>query len=129
MHKLTKNQTSVYKALSSANGPISAYSLLDQLRDEGFRAPLQVYRALDRLLEYGLIHRLESLNSFVACTHPDTHSHGLVAFAICDNCGHTQEFSDEKLDKHLSIWAKAGNFKITKTTLEMRGLCASCLPA
>lgn len=129
MHKLTKNQTTVYKVLSSAKGPISAYALLDQLRGEGFRAPLQVYRALDRLLEYGLIHRLESLNSFVACAHPDTHSHGLVAFATCNNCGNTQEFSDEALDKHLGIWANASNFKISKTTLEIRGLCANCLPA
>ena len=66
---LTKNQTLVMGALSQAKGPLSAYTILDELRDDGFRAPLQVYRALEKLVELGLVHRLESLNAFVACQH------------------------------------------------------------
>ncbi|MFN7126495.1 MAG: transcriptional repressor, partial [Allorhizobium sp.] len=45
--QLTKNQTMVMDALSHSEGPLSAYTILDKLRDQGFRAPLQVYRALD----------------------------------------------------------------------------------
>jgi len=44
---LTKNQTLVFDVLSHSDGPLSAYTILDKLRDHGFRAPLQVYRALD----------------------------------------------------------------------------------
>lgn len=44
---LTRNQTLVFDVLSKADGPLSAYTILDQLRDDGFRAPLQVYRALE----------------------------------------------------------------------------------
>jgi len=66
---LTRNQSLVFGALSRAEGPLSAYTILDQLRDDGFRAPLQVYRALDKLVETGMVHRLESLNAFVACSH------------------------------------------------------------
>ena len=65
--KLTRNQQLVYDALTGAKTPLSAYTLLDQLRDAGFRAPLQVYRALEKLIEIGQVHRLESINSFVAC--------------------------------------------------------------
>ena len=50
-HKLTKNQTLVLKILEKANTPLSAYSLLDKLREHGFKAPPQVYRALDKLME------------------------------------------------------------------------------
>ena len=69
--KLTRNQQLVYDALTGADTPLSAYSLLDQLRESGFRAPLQVYRALEKLIELGQVHRLESINSFVACQHSD----------------------------------------------------------
>lgn len=130
-HELTKNQALVLSALTSAEGPASAYSLLDQLRAAGFRAPLQVYRALDKLIEYGLVHRLESLNSFVACAHthehPHGHRHGLVAFAICDTCGQVDEFSDATVEKRLRGWASDNAFKLCKTTIEMRGTCADCL--
>ena len=50
---LTKNQLRVLEKLEAAGGPLSAYTLLDQLRDHGFRAPLQVYRALDILVKGG----------------------------------------------------------------------------
>lgn len=134
-HELTKNQTLVLNALTSTEGPASAYSLLDQLRGDGFRAPLQVYRALEKLIEYGLVHRLESLNSFVACAHtrenphghPHGHRHGLVAFAICDNCGQVDEFSDATVEKRLKGWAGDHSFKLAKTTIELRGTCANCL--
>lgn len=126
-HDLTKNQRLVLNALTRTEGPASAYSLLDQLRGEGFRAPLQVYRALEKLIEYGLVHRLESLNSFVACAHPHDHKHGLVAFAICENCGQVEEFSDATVEKRLKGWANDHAFKLAKTTIELRGTCADCL--
>jgi len=130
-HELTKNQALVLGVLSQTEGPLSAYSLLDRLRGEGFRAPLQVYRALDKLVEYGLVHRLESLNSFVACAHPHDHAHrhehGVIAFAICEKCGQVNEFSDEVVEKRLKGWARQNAFKLAKTTIEMRGTCASCL--
>jgi Fur family zinc uptake transcriptional regulator len=108
---LTRNQTLVFDVLSKAEGPLSAYTILDQLRDDGFRAPLQVYRALEKLLDYGLIHRLESLNAFVACAHPQCHQQGLVAFAICEKCGQVTEFSDAAIENLVSAWSLQNGFK------------------
>lgn len=127
--KLSKNQTLVLNVLSRTEAPLSAYSLLDRLREHGFRAPLQVYRALAKLIEYGLVHRLESLNSFVACAYPHEHRHGLTAFAICEQCGRVDEFSDPVVEKRLKAWSKDHAFKLSKTTIEMRGRCAICLAA
>ncbi len=125
---LTKNQSLVFDVLTKAEAPLSAYTILDKLRDQGFRAPLQVYRALDKLLEYGVVHRLESINSFVACAHPneDCHSHGLVAFAICESCGQVIEFHDHEVDHRLMDWLKLQKFKAEKSTIEIRGHCANC---
>jgi len=128
-HELTKNQALVLEALSRTEGPISAYSLLDRLREHGFRAPLQVYRALEKLIEYGMAHKLESINSFVACAHPHDHRHGLIAFAICDNCGQVDEFADAVVEKRLKGWSNDHSFKLGKTTIEMRGTCGNCLAA
>jgi Fur family zinc uptake transcriptional regulator len=124
---LTKNQTLVLRTLSRAGAPLSAYTILDQLRDDGFRAPLQVYRALEKLLERGLVHRLESLNAFVACAHDHDHAHGLTAFAICEKCGQVSEFSDEIVEKRLKDWTGKNGFRAAKTTIEIRGDCADCL--
>lgn len=126
---LTKNQTLVYGALSRAAGPLSAYSILDDLRGQGLRAPLQVYRALDKLVEFGLVHRLESLNAFVACSQPNCEEHVETAFAICERCGVVTEFADAKVSRNLRDWAAAENFRLEKTTLELRGLCRACQAA
>ena len=124
--ELTRNQSLVFDALRRADGPLSAYTILDQLRDDGFRAPLQVYRALDKLLDYGMIHRLESINAFVACSHDHGHSHGMTAFAICEKCGQVSEFSDDVITARVREWTNGNGFKPSKTTIEIRGICAVC---
>ena len=124
--ELTKNQMLVFSALTEARGPLSAYSILDRLRGDGFRAPLQVYRALHKLRGLGLVHRLESLNAFVACRHPDCTTHGANAFAICEQCGSVTEFAEEKITRPLKNWARAKGFALKTTTIELRGLCMAC---
>lgn len=123
---LTKNQLCVLEKLEAASGPLSAYMLLDQLRERGFRAPLQVYRALDTLVKSGFVHRLESLNSFVACAEPHDHSHSMTAFAICDSCGQVTEMSDHDVDHRLDEWVRSTGFAAKKAVIEFRGVCAKC---
>lgn len=122
---LTKNQSLVMGELSKADGPLSAYAILDQLRDRGFRAPPQVYRALDKLVEFGLVHRLESLNAFVACSDPECETHEKT-FMICEACGQVSEIADEELSGHLAGLASAARFALTKATIELRGTCRAC---
>lgn len=124
--ELTRNQNLVLETLSRAEGPLSAYGILDELRDEGIRAPLQIYRALDKLLELGLAHRLESLNAFVACAHKHDAETGTIAFAICKHCGRVDEFADEVVNDRLTGWAREHGFTPERTTIELRGHCAQC---
>jgi Fur family zinc uptake transcriptional regulator len=126
---LTRNQTLVLDRLEKSEGPLSAYALLDQLRDDGFRAPLQVYRALDTLMKSGLVHRLESINSFVACHGHHHHDHGITGFAICETCGQVTEFTDPVLSERLEAWAQATGFKASKAAIELRGTCGKCASA
>lgn len=126
---LTRNQTLVMDTLQAEHGPLSAYDILDRLRDDGLKAPLQIYRALDTLTERGLAHRLESLNAFVACAGDDCHRSGMIGFAICERCGNVAEFSDFVLRQRLEGWADRQGFHPNQTTIEMRGTCAACAAA
>jgi Fur family zinc uptake transcriptional regulator len=126
--KLTRNQSLVLSVLQSSEQPLSAYAILDRLRDDGLRAPLQIYRALDKLMEAGRIHRLESMNAFVVCCHS---KHGqihprITAFEICEACGKVNEFHDAKIEDALGRRAKGSGFKIRSTAIEVHGLCADC---
>ena len=125
---LTKNQMLVLEALNGATQPMSAYVILDKLRDSGLRAPLQVYRALDKLIDSGLVHRLESLNAFVACAHKHCHDNCASAFAICEKCGSVTEFSDDAVMERLRSWSGKAKFAPSKMVVEVRGVCAACAP-
>lgn len=122
--KLTANQQYVLAALRQAKSPLSAYALLDQLRKPGFNAPAQVYRALERLMGHGLAHRLETLNAYVACSHPNGCERSVTAFAICETCGNTDEFGVN--DVGLRHWAENNAFALESSVIEIRGQCSSC---
>ena len=124
--ELTKNQALVMTALSDAKEPLTAYKILDLLRGKGFRAPLQVYRALNKLLEYGMVHRLESMNAFVACQHGNHEGKSIVAFTICEVCGEVTELSCKSVEQCLQKLTKVGGFKLNKSMVEIFGRCAIC---
>ena len=63
--RLTKNQKIVLDLLYKSNEPLKAYTILDQTKKEGMKAPTQVYRALDRLIEIGKVHKIKSKNSYI----------------------------------------------------------------
>ena len=123
---LTRNQSLVLDALAKSAAPMSAYNLLDHLRVEGFRAPLQVYRALDKLVAQGRVHRLESLSAFMACQDPDCTSHAATVFMICEKCGKVSERSDASVALDLQAVARSDNFSVSKTNIELRGACGKC---
>jgi len=61
---LSKNQKIVLDHVEKANQPLKAYSILYNVQKKGLKAPLQVYRALDKLVEIGKIHKIESRKCF-----------------------------------------------------------------
>ncbi len=124
---LTRNQDLVLTALDGAARPMGAYEILDAVRDGGMKAPTQVYRALERLITLGLVHRIESQNAFIACTHAC--HHGTTAIAVCERCGAVAEFDAIECSTALNAWARQTAFTVQSTTLEVRGLCADCAQA
>ena len=115
----------IFSALRESRRPVSAYEIIDHLRDKAALAPQTVYRSLDRLIASGSAHRLESLNAFVACCQSTIHQ-GAAVFAICDDCGTVSEFSEPRAVEALAAWAKRSKYAVRAMTLELRGRCAAC---
>ncbi len=124
--ELSNNERLVMDVLGRENSPKSAYMILDELRGSGFRAPLQVYRALEKLIGMGRVHRLESLNAFIACSHISCENTGGTAFVICNKCEHVQEVCDDSVSLFLSGLSKKTKFKASKTSIELHGICDAC---
>ncbi|MDA0358708.1 MAG: Fur family transcriptional regulator [Proteobacteria bacterium] len=123
---MTQNETLVYTLLCQADRPLSAYNILDALRDKGIRAPLQVYRALGKLVERGAVHRIESVNGFVACQLHDCGGSEVSIFMLCTQCERANEFTDASIDKTLQALGDDRKFQAAHKVIEITGLCADC---
>ena len=129
--RLTDIRARVLGLVADAGMPIKAYDLLDKVREgegAGAAAPPTVYRALDFLLANGFIHKLESVNAFVACHHPNAAQHS-APFLICDGCHKAVELEDEHVVATLDAQTRALGFSPQTQTLEVHGLCAECAQA
>ena len=122
--KLTKNQALVLKVLSNASQPLGAYAILDKLRRHGFKAPLTVYRALEQLAGQGLVHKIESLNSWTTCC--GEHQANPPVFEICNDCGNVTEQFDRELIKNLNSMSQRSGFIPDRSIIEIHGRCDDC---
>jgi Fur family zinc uptake transcriptional regulator len=123
--RLTLLRAQVLRLVVKARRPIKAYEVLGKMAAaNGETAPITAYRALDFLTEHGFIHRLASLNAYVACSHPESrHS---VPFLICERCQLVVEMEDERIVAMLNSLADAHDFHPRAQTLELHGTCAAC---
>ena len=126
VNNLSKNQQIVLDIIEKAKGPLKAYSILFNVQKKGIKAPPQIYRALDKLIKIGKIHKIESKNAFVACRSSNCEISKATAFSICESCEMVDEISDVKLSKYLSGYSDKKGMKFKKFNLEFFGLCKKC---
>jgi Fur family zinc uptake transcriptional regulator len=139
--QLTALRRAVLALVLEAAGPLTAYQLLDRLKQiRAGAVPPTIYRSLDFLLEHGLIHKLERLNAFVACADTE-HPHHDVAFKahhdihhqaqflICGSCGTVAELEDPTITAALERAAGAQGFHPKNIVVELDGTCAACAAA
>lgn len=123
---LTPIRRHVLHALLSSHRPLGAYEVIDELARVMPRpAPITVYRALDFLMQNGLVHRIESRNAFLACgrEHDDASA---VAFLICESCGSVGEIPATAVAQSLSEAARQTGFTPKLSVVEITGVCGHC---
>ncbi|HYF85979.1 Fur family transcriptional regulator [Azospirillum sp.] len=124
--RLTALRRRVLELVWSSHRPRGAYAILEDLsqQDGKAAAPLTVYRALEFLVEQGLVHRIESLNAYVGCAAPGAVHSG--QFLVCEACGDAAEIDDPGVGAAIDAAAAERGFRVQRPTVEVRGLCKSC---
>jgi Fur family zinc uptake transcriptional regulator len=124
--RLTSLREQVLELVWQSHKPLGAYTLMDMLAQASTRrvAPPTVYRALDFLLEEGLIHRINSLNAYIGCPSP-TQKHQ-SHFLICQACSVAVELDNAQINQAVFDAASAAGFTLASHTIEINGLCPSC---
>ena len=123
--KFTAIRRKVLEIVWESHKPAKAYDILEKLpKGEGAPVPPTVYRALDFLLQNGLVHKINSLNAFVGCSHPGPNNQ--CYFLICSHCDEVTECCTEKLGKVIDATSNENSFKTESVSLEISGKCQSC---
>jgi Fur family zinc uptake transcriptional regulator len=118
------NDPVVYELLKTEARPLSAYQIMERLRPAGICSPMTVYRSLARLIGTGHVHRIESLNAYVVAIDPKTEASSL--YAVCRQCGDTEQVYDQTLAMQLRTWALTHNFEVEQVSFELKGCCHAC---
>jgi Fur family zinc uptake transcriptional regulator len=127
--QLTALRQIILTLILDAEGPVTAYKLLDRLKEIRKGAvPPTIYRALDFFMEQGLVHKVERLNAFVACIDSD-HRHHAAQFLICKSCGTVAEIEDRSISNALKRAAEKQGFCPDNAMVELAGTCAACAAA
>lgn len=124
--RLTVLRRRVLELVWQSHEPLGAYDILAVLSEEDGRraAPPTVYRALDFLLEHGLVHRIASLNAFIGCPHPEQVHQG--QFLICRNCRSVTELKQRQVSQVIDDAAGTVGFQADSQTVEVLGMCVVC---
>jgi Fur family zinc uptake transcriptional regulator len=127
--RLTPLREQVLRLVWQSHKPLGAYALLEQLGElaHGERrrlGPPTVYRALEFLLEQGLVHRINSLNAFIGCQHPRDRHQG--CFLICRRCESAVETDSGMLTNAVRQAAADVRFEAEGASIEITGLCPEC---
>ncbi len=123
--RLTRLRRRVLELVWGSHGPVGAYDILERLGRDGRRvAPPTVYRALEFLVDQGLVHRIESHNAYVGC--PDPGKSHVGQFLICRACGAAAELDDGRIHAAVVRSARDVGFRVQHQTIEVMGLCPYC---
>ena len=123
--RLTKPRLEVLKIFAKSSQPLGAYDVLEKLGEIiSSPKPPTVYRAIEFWQKKGFIHRIESLNAYVACQ--EGHRHKGAQFMICDDCGVVIETHVHDLPKMLKTNTASKTFTPSSWNVEIHGLCNQC---
>ncbi len=127
--QMTELRRRILELLWVSGRPTGAYELIEAVKLGGSRpvGPPTVYRALEFLMAQGLVSRVESLNAYVPCIHPER-DHDCLFF-ICSGCRASVELEDPRIGRLLAEDAAVLGFVATRRTVEVKGMCARCAEA
>ena len=123
--RLTGQRRDVLSCVAQSHAAVGAYDIIERMAGRGARpAPITVYRALEFLEAHGLVHKVESRNAYVACSHP--HDGAPAALLVCDHCGLVAELDVPPVFGALEAASEARGFHVRRSVVELSGACGNC---
>ncbi|QPC43165.1 transcriptional repressor [Kaustia mangrovi] len=125
--RLTPLRREVLGIIASGHEALGAYDIIERMGGTDGRppAPITVYRVLDFLREHGLVHKVESKNAYVACSH----AHGPAERAllmICEDCGTVAELEAPGVFAAIDEASRECGFANAHSVVELHGRCGHC---
>lgn len=123
--RFTPIRREVLELIWESHRAVKAYDLLDRIKPKaGTAKPTTVYRALDFLLEQGLIHKVESLNAFIGCSFSERRHEQLLL--TCVQCHEIEERPGERVMEALAEELEQAAFTLQRKAIEIHGVCSRC---
>ena len=124
--KLTSLRKEVLYILWRAQRPLKAYEILDNLIiNKPNSKPTTVYRTLDFFVSTGLVHKIESIQSYTLCCEPEKHLPSEVLM-VCNDCHHVTEVYDAEIRRLVSKLTDTHHFQLKQDAIELKGVCQPC---
>jgi Fur family ferric uptake transcriptional regulator len=122
--RYTEQQRAMVRFIFAQHNHFDAEQLIDDLKHAGFHVSrATVYRTLAKLVDAGLLRRLE-LGPRMFYEHDygyPPHEH-----MYCAQCGNVIEFQDPAIDRAIREVCQQHHFQTTGHTFIVRGTCAEC---
>ncbi len=125
--RLTQEREIIVEEVFSDHRHFDADELVDRLayNDDGRRVSRStVYRALDSLVQAGLLRKVARTNDRDVYEHDygyPQHDH-----LICQKCGSLTEFHNDEISEILDEVSKSRGFRMSGHRLEVHGICEQC---
>lgn len=123
--QFTEPRKKILKLLLKKSKPMGAYAILEALSTQQYQPnPPTIYRAIEFWLKHGFVHKINSLNAYIACAHE--HATNQINLLICDVCSQVGEAHVESPVKKLRLNAEWDGFEIDNVITEIHGICRVC---
>ncbi|MDP5280031.1 hypothetical protein Q9Q95_13945 [Sphingomonas sp. DG1-23] len=101
--------------------PLTGLMLIEMLRDQGETVTASlVFRALHKLVERGILHRLLTCRGYVPTHAPEE------IYLHCTACGAVGRVTGETSFQKIAEAAERCGFRVTRPIVEVEGRCAQC---
>jgi len=124
--RLTSMRKAVLYVLWSANKPLKAYDLVELLGVmQHTVTPATVYRTLDFFISHGLLHKIESIQSYTLCSALEK-KWPQELIMVCQLCHQIIEVCDVDFRTLLTRLTDQFAFILNQDSIELHGLCRKC---
>ncbi|KZN43610.1 hypothetical protein N474_20325 [Pseudoalteromonas luteoviolacea CPMOR-2] len=128
--KATEKRVAIFQGLMMAEQALSPYELAQYCKEhlELTLPAVSIYRILDLLVAADLVHKLDTVNKYICCSHIDCHKpHPHNQFLICSVCQKVDEVHmSSQLMAQLSQQIQACGYQLNSPQFEFQGVCSSC---